>query len=150
MAEQSIFYRDIETGWLLKCRPDYKIDKLVLDLKTAENASTSSIDRNFIKLGYHLQDAMYSFIADAEEFYFAVIESKPPFVITAPVELPLELKQQGFVDFRLGLRDLVYAFQNNEWKPYFEGLYTIQSKPWQVEPDVNEHYEQLQEEALHE
>jgi PDDEXK-like domain of unknown function (DUF3799) len=63
VAEQSIFWRDKETGLLLKVRPDFHINhpKIVntLDVKSAEDASPYRFASQAEKLQYHVSAAMY-------------------------------------------------------------------------------------------
>lgn len=59
-AEQSIRWRDPETGVLLRCRPDYlRKDGVVVDVKTYEDLSEESVQRQIAKMKYHWQSAFY-------------------------------------------------------------------------------------------
>lgn len=59
-AEQTIRWRDPETGVLLKCRPDYlRSDGVVVDVKTYTDLSKDSIERQIAKMRYHWQSAFY-------------------------------------------------------------------------------------------
>lgn len=87
-SELSIFWRDEETGVLLKCRPDFlPYDcKLVPDYKTAASVNPETFYGDFIKYGYHVQAAMYregikavSGI-DVESFFFVAQEKEPPYI----------------------------------------------------------------------
>lgn len=59
-SEESFFWQDSTTGLSCKCRPDYKrTDKILLDLKSTENASLEEFDRTILKYKYHLSAAHY-------------------------------------------------------------------------------------------
>lgn len=59
-AEQTIRWRDPETGVLLKCRPDYlRPDGVVVDVKTFTDLSKDSIERQIARMKYHWQSAFY-------------------------------------------------------------------------------------------
>ena len=100
ISERSIFKRDIETGLLIKCRPDYQIDDLIIDLKSSKSANPRFFGADAKKLGYHIQDALYTDVSGANEFAFFVVESSCPFVITAPVILDEHVKRLGYLKYR--------------------------------------------------
>ena len=88
--EVPFFWTDDLTGELCKCRVDCLTelsDKLiVVDVKSADDASTDSFMRSAVKYGYDLQAAMYSkgvevFTGKKPLFVFIVIEKKPPYSI---------------------------------------------------------------------
>lgn len=59
-AEQSIRWRDPETGVLLKCRPDYlHPNGVVIDIKTFEDLSPENLDSQIGRMKYHWQAHMY-------------------------------------------------------------------------------------------
>lgn len=59
-AEQTIRWRDPETGVLLKCRPDYlRPDGVVVDIKTFADLSKDSLERQIERMRYHWQSAFY-------------------------------------------------------------------------------------------
>lgn len=80
------FWTDPETGLLCKCRLDAVKADTVVDLKTTLDASTGAFARDAIKHGYHVQAAHYLQGVEATtghrpEWYFLVIEKKPPYCI---------------------------------------------------------------------
>ncbi len=59
-SEESFFWQDPETGLACKCRPDYlRTDRILLDIKTTENASLEEFSRTLLKYNYHLSAAHY-------------------------------------------------------------------------------------------
>lgn len=118
IAERSIFIRDEETGLILKCRPDYMIKDLIVDVKTTKSANPKWVGHDFKKLGYHVQDAMYSDIANVSDFVFLAIESERPFLITAPVRMTDRAKRLGLLEYRTALRDLKQCMDSGKWPSY--------------------------------
>lgn len=125
VAEQSIFMRDVETGLIIKCRPDYKNGKLIIDLKSDASADPRFFGPKAKKLGYHIQDALYTDVAGADEFAFLVVESCRPFVITAPVILDANVKRLGYLKYRKAMRELKRCMTHNVWPAYTDVAVTV-------------------------
>lgn len=133
IAERSIFVRDKETGLILKCRPDYMIKDLTVDVKTTKSANPKWVGHDFKKLGYHIQDAMYSDIAKASEFVFLAIESERPFLITAPLRMSDRTKRLGFLKYRTALRDLKECMDSGVWPGYTDELVSVDLNKFEQE-----------------
>lgn len=125
VAERSIFTRDVETGLIIKCRPDYMIGKLIIDLKSDASADPRFFGPKAKKLGYHIQDALYTDVAQADEFAFLVVESCRPFVITAPVILDANVKRLGYLKYRKAMRELKRCMEHNVWPAYTDVAVTV-------------------------
>ncbi|MCU7961186.1 PD-(D/E)XK nuclease-like domain-containing protein [Shewanella sp. SW32] len=125
VAERSIFTRDVETGLIIKCRPDYMIGKLIIDLKSDASADPRFFGPKAKKLGYHIQDALYTDVAGADEFAFLVVESCRPFVITAPVILDANVKRLGYLKYRKAMRELKRCMTHNVWPAYTDLAVTV-------------------------
>jgi len=88
-AEVSLFHQDPETGVLCKGRLDWLPDKrgILIDLKTAQDASYESFARDAAKYGYHLQDALYGRLASwalggpIRPMLFVVAQTEPPYEV---------------------------------------------------------------------
>lgn len=125
VAERSIFTRDVDTGLIIKCRPDYMIGKLIIDLKSDASADPRFFGAKAKKLGYHIQDALYTDVAGADEFAFLVVESCRPFVITAPVILDADVKRLGYLKYRKAMRELKRCMTHNVWPAYTDVAVTV-------------------------
>ena len=84
------FWTDELTGEQCKCRTDCETDingtHYIVDLKTCNDASTEGFMRDAIKLGYHVQAAMYSEgvrLSTGKEsvFVFIAVEKDKPYAI---------------------------------------------------------------------
>jgi hypothetical protein len=58
-AEVSVFWRDEETGLMLKCRFDYMRLKWITDLKTCADSNRRALYYDFPKFGYDISAALY-------------------------------------------------------------------------------------------
>ena len=78
--ELSVIARCPLTGLLLKCRFDYiQRSAVASDVKTTRDASANGFRKQIEQLGYHLQEAFYTHVANAaqipvEDFWFIAVE----------------------------------------------------------------------------
>src|SRR5512143_2033910 len=86
-AEQSAWWLDPETGLLCKCRPDWSRPGLLLDLKTASDASPAGFFRALERYRYHVQ-AAYALDGwpqagggAVDQFLFVVVEKALPYAV---------------------------------------------------------------------
>lgn len=93
--EGSIFYTDPDTGAKCKIRPDLCIlpcadfpNGLIVDLKSAADASINEFQHSAYRLGYHIQAGWYAWVfmnaigTDAlPEFRFIAVEKEAPFCV---------------------------------------------------------------------
>lgn len=88
--ETPFFWADELTGEECKCRTDVltRISDLniIVDLKSAENASTEAFTKDAVKYGYDFQSAMYKTGVEKNTgkkhiFVFIVVEKKPPYAV---------------------------------------------------------------------
>lgn len=85
-VEQSIYAT--VNGVSCKCRPDFITNdyRLVVDVKTAKDASPEGFGRSAWSLGYHLQAAFYRRVISAAtgttpDFIFGCVESERPHLV---------------------------------------------------------------------
>jgi len=78
IAETSIFWS--HKGQQLRCRPDYMKGDMVIDLKSAQDASPTGFAKAVSNFGYDMQQAIYEDGSQCNEFYFVVTENKPPYL----------------------------------------------------------------------
>lgn len=88
-CEQSIYWNDEDTNLGLKCRPDGRHQKWMLDLKSTADCSPGFFSRQVHNLGYHYSAAHYldgdAIIngTDHETFILIAQEKTYPYVATA-------------------------------------------------------------------
>lgn len=86
-AETSIFSTDEATGELVKVRPDWMHQELLVDLKSIVNASPDYFSREMFNRRYFVQAPLYLDVANREygnrfeNFLFICAEKEPPYLI---------------------------------------------------------------------
>ena len=132
-AEVSYFKRDEETGLIVKCRTDYLLDDLIVDLKTCRSSEPVKFGRDAIRLGYHVQDAIYRDVTGIEHFSFVAVESEKPFVVTAPITCSENARELGFTEYHRALRGIRESLDFNLWPGYTTDPVEIDVHPSRLE-----------------
>ena len=136
-AEQSFFWTDPETGIRMKCRPDYLIEKVVVDLKTARDASYDAFLKNVIAYRYFVQNPLYTDGInqvsgyDVEKFVFVVVEKTPPHPV-AIYQLDDVAIEHGRMVYREDLATLAAYLSNpiETWTGYPEEIQDMSLPQW--------------------
>jgi hypothetical protein len=139
-AEVSMFWRDEPTGIDLRCRvdwlPDVVDDRLVIvDLKTADDASPAGFAKAAASYGYHGQDDWYRAGARAlglhpePRFVFAVIETSPPYLVAA-YEIDMLGKAKGSQDNRRAINTYATCLETGEWPGYSPNVELLTLPGW--------------------
>ena len=143
-AEVSGFWTDAKTGSACKVRPDWVSPAgdgvLLLDVKTAKDASPQAFPRAAFNFGYHLQAAWYSegfMLASGLPvlgFVFVVVESDYPHQALAYV-----MDEGDMQAARLECRRLLdlYAdcMASNKWPGYTSGVQILKLPAWATTPE---------------
>lgn len=136
LVEQSFYWIDPETGLLCRgradgLRPEWRI---IVDLKSTEDASPYGFSGSVAKYRYHWQHAHYDDGISAvawkpEAFIFLAIEKEPPFLVGA-----YELDPNDVARGRQRVREerLKYAecLRTNNWPGYSDALETLLLPEW--------------------
>ncbi len=120
--EQSIFWTDKETGLQFKARPDIWSSKVVVDLKTTEDASPHRFMSSAYSYGYYLQAGMIYEACQAIEkpfdmFVILAIEKKEPYVPSVFMMDEAAL-QFGIDQFQLYKKRLKECLDSDKWPGY--------------------------------
>lgn len=136
--ELSLFWDDPETGLLCKARPDwYNTDhEVIVDLKTAADASEEGFSRAAGNYGYHMQDAHYLDGAaacglTARGFIFVVVENTRPHAVAVYV-LDDRARDAGRTKIRRALNLLAECKREDKWPGYPAEIKTLELKPWSL------------------
>lgn len=132
-AEVSFFKRDEETDLIIKCRSDYWIDDVMVDVKTCQSSEPHKFGRHAKQFGYHIQDSLYRDVSGVDEFAFVAIESSAPFVTTAPVMFDDEARELGHLLYRRAVTGIREAMDFDLWPGYTTEPVTIGLKSWERE-----------------
>lgn len=124
--EVPYFWHDELTGIWCKCRVDCLNTRfsqpIIVDLKSATDASTEAFTRDAVKHGYDLQAAMYSEGVAActgkyPLFVFIVVEKAPPYAVNI-LQADDLFVQRGELLLRESLEKYRYCAQSNNWYGY--------------------------------
>jgi hypothetical protein len=121
--EHSLFWRDKETGLMLKARPDIWHPNMVVDLKTCKSAATRPFLYAMIDGGYHIQAAMiqegiYELEGkDISNFLNLCQEKTYPYSIGIKI-IGESFLQRGREIFRETLKEMKLAIENNFFPDY--------------------------------
>lgn len=121
--EQSHYWRHIDADALCKCRPDYiRSDGVIVDFKTAEDASEDAFKRAAWNFGYHRQAAFYldglaATVNTPGPFVFLVIEKEPPYAV-AVYEADQEMILAGRIQYMRALQAYSECRKANQWPGY--------------------------------
>ncbi len=143
-AEVSVYWKDEETGVDCRVRPDFWAfsKRVVIDLKTTEDASREGFSRTVAKWGYHRQAAMYlhgcrqairqsgSDIPAPEAFAFIAIEKKPPYLVAVYV-LQGESFGLGKAIFRRDLNHYARCLKDGAWPGYSDTIQELELPAWE-------------------
>jgi len=133
-SEQSIFWKDVKTGVLCKCKPDYLSDKYLVDLKTANSVAHEDFSKTSYTLGYHISLAFY------QQGIKAVLGIEPPAILVALEKEP----PYGVIVYPFGQDEIMHGHMlcghflkqykqcvdSDNWSCYPEKAIELKFEPW--------------------
>lgn len=135
-AEVSMFWDDIETGVLCKCRPDWiSAADVIVDLKSTTDASPEGFARSAYNFRYWVQAAWYlDGIEQAtgsrpEAFVFVAFEKEPPYACGFYYATE-EMIEAGRQEYRRLLDLYADCLSTNNWRGYSQELLPLQMPAW--------------------
>ena len=131
-AEQTFMWDDENTGLQCKCRPDWHLpnEKLVIDLKTTEDASPNGFSRSIDRYRYHVQAAWYlRGCPKSEAFLFIAVEKTPPFAVVC-YQADYEMVQAGERAMDVNLHLLQACMESDKWPSYSTTIETLSLPRW--------------------
>ena len=122
---------------LVKCRPDWYNAELgvLLDLKTACDASPKAFAKASAEYLYHLQNALYADLFSQvsgkriQAFLFAVVEKEPPYAV-ALYQLDTDAVEKGRDLYRKALVAYNDSLDRNYWVGYSPKIEILQLPAW--------------------
>lgn len=145
--ELSIAWNDETTGQLCKARLDGHSPAIaggvIVDIKTAKDASASVFERSIFSYGYHRQGALYLEGAKAcgfaaEHFAIIAVEKEPPHAV-AVYRLTEGALDAGAEQIRPLLARYAECVEKNEWPGYPDEVQDIALPSWawaQIDAEV--------------
>lgn len=136
IVESSAFVEESD-GTLLRCRPDGYSPRtnLMLDLKSAQDASPTGFAKACAVYGYHMQDAFYTDVwqaaggGDVAGFIFLAFEKEPPYLV-APYELTVEAHSEGRRLYRKALETHSKCAASDNWPGYSPEIEPLSLPRW--------------------
>ena len=122
---------------LTKCRPDWYNEELgvLLDLKTACDASPKAFAKASADYFYHLQHALYLDLfchisgKHIQAFLFAVVEKEPPYAV-ALYQLDADAVEKGRDLYRKAILAYNDSLERNYWVGYSPKIEILQLPAW--------------------
>jgi hypothetical protein len=136
--ETSIFWTDSDTGVLCRGRIDWLTETnngiWIVDIKSTQNASPESFQRDVFKYGYHIQAAFYydgllSLGKNPETFVFSVWEKRPPFA-TALYYMTSELLEAGRKEYKKLIKIYAKCLESDTWPGYSNEIEPLVLPEW--------------------
>lgn len=134
--ELTVRWNDEETGIPCKTRLDYfvRAREMIVDLKSADDASPEAFRKSIAKYRYHVQDGLYragcaGAGVPAKHFVFVVVEKKPPHAIGI-YTLDQDGVARGYSAARRNIAQYAHAVRNNDYPGYSPSIQTLELPPW--------------------
>lgn len=134
-AEQSVYWKDKETGVLCRCRPDWLTDDdFIVDLKSTEDASPEEFARSVANWRYHVQDPFYRDGLTAikrrpKAFVFIACEKKAPYAVGVYV-LRAEDVELGRMQYRADLKAYAECLRTGVYPAYSNEVESLALPGW--------------------
>lgn len=141
-TEACFFWIDPETGAKCRARMDRVIPelRLILDIKTAEEASAAKFSRACGNFRYGVQSAVYPDAAEAVlgdndwRFIFIVVEKKKPHFV-AVYEADEMMRDLGRAEYQLDLVKYSECVASGKWPGYTDLITPISLPAWMANND---------------
>lgn len=136
IRENSVYWEDKDTGILCKARPDIiTSDSVIVDLKTARDASFDAFQRAVVDYQYHVSAAHYlDGVGEIHgkyptEFILVVIETKEPYPV-AIYRLAQKAIDFGEAQVKKALERYSLAVTENVWAGYPKEIVEMDIPNW--------------------
>ena len=126
-TELTVIGTDADTGLAIKARADLFRDGVVVDLKTAADASPHGFARAVAIYKYYMQCAHYMHMFNADRFVFIAVEKSPPYAhgIYTIDEASIE---QGRIERRRAMDGIAEHRERKVWPGY--GVQELSIPAW--------------------
>jgi exodeoxyribonuclease VIII len=147
----------------VKYKPDHINEgkKIIVDLKTAADASADGFTKAAADKDYHIQSAFYSDLMEkfsgdnrAYSFFFIAQEKKQPFAFNIFESSP-QFISQGRFEYEMLLQLYKYCTENNTWPGYQiwcqnkYGILELKLPPWAIKDlTYYDHYTKVSKQLM--
>ncbi|MBB1074514.1 PD-(D/E)XK nuclease-like domain-containing protein [Rhodoferax sp. 4810] len=135
-SEVTLTWTDDDTGLRCKARPDWLCNNLdvIVDLKTANDASAASFAKSAAKYKYHMQAAFYLDALKAcglgdRAFIHIVTETEPPYGV-ALYQLDDDAIERGRERYKTAMRKLKHCMKTKDFPSYPMEIQPLSLPPW--------------------
>jgi hypothetical protein len=145
IAEQSMWWPDPDTGVMLRCRPDWRHNNVIVDYKTSRSAYPYSFQREAERYGYHQQNAFYEGgvralgLCDEPEFWFIAQEKTRPYPVTV-ARYARRAVDRGRSLNRQAIDLYAKCVADGDWPAYGDGVFEMDLSAWQYRDDDEEYF----------
>lgn len=108
-------------------------NNLIIDIKTTSDASTDACRKKIVQMNYHVQQAMYTSVANGAwpglpfHFRFLFIETEPPYAINF-IELDENFIKEGKRKATIAINNWENALKTKTFPGYGENILTYQDQ----------------------
>lgn len=133
--EDSLAWIDPETGVLLRSRPDFYTDEIIIDLKTTKDSSPSGFQRSVAEYSYHRQGALstsgLSTLTNREykNVVLFVVDKEPPHFVRCYVMTDNALAQ-GKYEYEYACRTYKQCMDSGVWTSFPEIIEDLDIPQW--------------------
>ncbi|MBN3093520.1 PD-(D/E)XK nuclease-like domain-containing protein [Pectobacterium brasiliense] len=124
-VEVSYFGMDEGTGLEVRVRPDLELElgglRIAADVKTIslgkvkQDNLRAKLHREIIDRDYHVSAAMYSEVADFDQFFWIFVNKDEGYHWVAVIEASTDLLELGSLEYHRTMRDLANAYDTDAW-----------------------------------
>lgn len=130
-AEQTVVWKNSETGELCKARADWLRENVIVDVKTTEDARPEAFARSIANYRYDVQTSHYEEGFDLNRFVFIAVEKTPPYAVAVYAADDL-IRHRGKQARDRNLRTYAECKASGKWPGYEEVIKTIELPRWAV------------------
>lgn len=159
IAELSCYWTDPATGVLCRCRPDFwRHDGIIVDLKTARDASPEGFEKSIEGWRYYVQDPFYQYgiseavaqgfmMSDIEmsapkAFIFVAVETVAPYAVGVYVLDPVSV-EIGCQEYREDLETYAECIGTDTWPGYSDKIESISLPGWRLRQEEFKNEEEI-------
>ncbi len=134
-VEDSIAWNDEESGVLLRSRPDFYTDDIIIDLKTTRDSSPGSFQKSVVDYAYHRQAALaidgLNKLTGREykNVVLFVVDKNPPHLVRCYV-LADSAIEQGRYEYKYACKEYKKGIESGSWDSFPEVIEDLDLPQW--------------------
>lgn len=142
-VEQTLIWRDEETGVWCRARPDRFDDHHVIDVKTTNDPNPAAIQKAIYEHGYHQQqghylDGIQAITNIRPEFTFLFVGKTPPYLVSV-VQLDIAAALIGDARNRRARHIYAHCQATDTWPGYGDDTHVLALPQWAETRETEEY-----------